>query len=330
MYSELQLIEKIRQMASVNTASVVRGIGDDCSVIRISGGLLQLVTTDTLVEGVHFNTSWHPPKLLGRKSASVNLSDIAAMAGVPRYAFLSLALSEICGSDWIEDFLSGFDEVLQEHCVSLLGGDTVRSPGPLMFSVTVMGEVMESEICYRYGARPGDLLLTSGTVGGAAAGLLICEKKMKIATEPSARLVTCHLDPQAKVRLGRLLGRSGKVHAMLDSSDGLASDIAHLCEESGVGAELVAESLPIAQGVKLLAEEVGDDPLNFCLRGGEDYQLVMAVPETEAAALIERCAADLDEKLTIIGRITEGHGVILLKNGERREITFQGYDHFKV
>jgi len=330
MHSERQLIGQIRRLCGGGDAQVIRGIGDDCAVIRQSKGLLQLVTTDALVENIHFNLAWHPAGKLGRKAASVNISDIAAMAGTPRFAFLTLGLPTDTQSAWLDGFLQGFKEVLDEHGVLLLGGDTVKSVEALLFSVTVLGEVAEEAICFRSGARPGDLILASGTLGDAAAGLAVCKGRL---ADPQGRyiaLVARHLDPRAKVELGRFLGGSRKVHAMLDSSDGLATDVAHLCEESGVGAEIFADRLPMSEALRELAERQGLDPFHLALSGGEDYQLLLTVAEEDAAALVEACRAQLGEELTFVGRIVGGRGVMLLQGGARRDISFQGYDHFKA
>ena len=329
MLTEQQLIKKIRGLCGGRDKHLVRGIGDDCAVIRQMNGHLQLITTDALVENIHFNTSWHPARKLGRKAASVNISDIAAMAGNPRYAFLSLALPAGTKDVWLDEFLFGFKEVLDEYQVLLLGGDTVRSVDVLMFSVTILGEVSEEEICYRSGARPGDAILVSGTLGDAAAGLIACKKRLEDPAGRYSSLVQRHLDPQAKVELGRLLGKSGKVHAMLDSSDGLATDLAHLCEESGVGAEIAAEGIPINDAVRELAPRGRYEPLSLAVSGGEDYQLVLTAAEKDVDALLLDCQERLAEKLTVIGRILEGKGVILVEGGRRREVSFKGFDHFR-
>jgi len=330
MYSERQLIDQIRRLCGGRgDERVIRGIGDDCAVVRLTEGLLQLVSTDALVENIHFNLTWHPAVKLGRKAASVNISDIAAMAGIPRFAFLTLGLTADTDSAWLDGFLQGFKDVLDEHGVLLLGGDTVKSVEALLFSVTVLGEVAENEICFRSGARPGDLILASGTLGDAAAGLAVCRNRLADPHNRYAPLVARHLDPLAKVELGRFLGASHKVHAMLDSSDGLATDIAHLCKESGVGAEIFADRLPMSKALRELAEGQGLDPLYLALSGGEDYQLLLTVAEGDAAALVEGCRAQLGEKLTVVGRIVGGRGVMLEQDGGLQDISFQGYDHFR-
>ncbi|MEJ2688722.1 MAG: thiamine-phosphate kinase [Deltaproteobacteria bacterium] len=328
MKSEIGLIQDIRRVPIQGDSAVVLGIGDDCAVIRPPAGMLQLVSIDALVENVHFNLGWHPPFLLGRKVASVNISDIAAMAGNPRFAFLAAALTPQTEEVWIASFLDGFRQVLAEHNVLLLGGDTVKSPGPLMFTVTVLGEVTEKEICYRSGARSGDLILSTGPLGGAAAGLAACKAGL-MKDESFAAVVKCHLDPLPQVALGRLLGRSGAVHAMLDSSDGLAADVSHICEESRCGAVIEEEMLPIGSATIALARELDLEPLQFAVSGGEDYQLLFTTGEKEAAGLLDLCEKELGLRPVVIGRIVEGEGVVLVgKDGDKTNITFKGFDHF--
>jgi thiamine-monophosphate kinase len=329
MKSEIGLIRDIRRLPIQSDPAVVLGIGDDCAVIRPSAGLLQLVSTDALVEDVHFNLGWHPPFLLGRKIASVNISDIAAMAGTPRFAFLAAALPAETEEAWITSYLEGFRQVMAEYGVLLLGGDTVRSPGPLMFTVTVVGEVLEEEICYRSGARPGDLILCSGPLGEAAAGLAACRAGIARDDERFAAIIKCHLDPLPQIALGRLLGHTGMVHAMLDSSDGLATDISHICEESRCGAIIETDLLPISAETIALARELGLDPLQLALTGGEDYQLLFTIGEKEAASLLDLCEKELELRPVVIGRMVEGEGAVLLeKGGDKTDITFKGYDHF--
>ena len=197
-----------------------------------------LLTTDTLVEGVHFDLAWHPPLLLGRKAGAVNLSDVAAMGGEPRFALLNVAFPG-SASAWLDDFLAGFHGILQEHDTHLVGGDTVKSSSDISITVTIIGEAAEDSICYRSGAVPGDLVFVSGSLGDAAAGLALC--RAGISSDDSGQwqqLLSAHLDPQPQVQLGRILAESGQIHAMMDISDGLATDLAHICAASGVGAEM--------------------------------------------------------------------------------------------
>lgn len=324
---EREIIARIRQAAG-SSGDLVVGIGDDCAVYKTSPDRLSLVTTDTMVAGVHFDAAWHPPLELGRKAASVNISDVAAMGGVPRFALLSLALTPAFGSQWLDAFMAGFLAVLAEHGVVLIGGDTVRSGQESVFSVTVLGEIPEAELITRKGARPGDLVLVSGCLGEAAAGLALC--RMGLAGDPGWRpLVTAHLDPVPLVPLGRVLAASGLIHAMQDLSDGLATDLAHICAESGVGAEVAAEKIPLSPLLRKAAQICGQSPLDWALAGGEDYQLLFTAGEPQVAALRGLVREKAGRELFAVGRIVEGSGVFLEGAGQRREISYQGYEHFR-
>lgn len=345
MRSERELIAAIRQRAAAGKtarpAGLVRGIGDDCAVFQPSAGLLSLVTTDTLVEGVHFDRSWHPPRLLGRKAVAVNLSDIAAMGGVPRWLFLSLALPPRTDEGWPEEFMAGFSQAAEEAGAALIGGDTVASSREIMISVTVIGEAAEAQIRYRNGGRAGDSLWVGGSLGQAAAGLELCRLAAvsRINAPPlppdaypvsEQALVKAHLDPEAQLSLGQRLAASGLVHAMMDISDGLATDLAHLCAESGLGAEVEAEQLPLTPELREAARCYGGDPLAWALKGGEDYRLLFsAAPEAEAAivALADNLAG---VELFRIGRLRPQPGVILRQGEAESEIGYGGYDHFSA
>lgn len=328
MLSEFELIEYIAAGTRRPAPGVVVGIGDDCAVLQPTAGMLQLVSTDALIESVHFDRGWHPPELLGAKAASVNISDIAAMGGIPRYAFLALGLPVGIAQEWVKLLLDGFMAKLAEHGVVLIGGDTVRTPGPLMLTVTVIGEAPHGEVCYRSGARPGEVVLVSGPLGGAAAGLAICRSGDHALAERYPDLVLAHLDPAAKNPLGRELGRSGLVSAMLDTSDGLATDLAHLCRRSGVGIEINAASLPMAKDLAAVAAALGEDSLAWTLRGGEDYQLVFTAAPDAVAGLVRLANDCCGHTLFPVGRVIAGAGVFLCGDGARREISMQGYDHF--
>ena len=324
---EREIIARIRQAAGVSGDLVV-GIGDDCAVYKTSPDRLSLVTTDTMVAGVHFDSAWHPPLELGRKAASVNLSDIAAMGGLPRFALLSLALIPAFGSQWLDAFMAGFLAVLSEHGVVLIGGDTVQGGHESVLSVTVLGEIPEAELITRKGARVGDVVLVSGFLGEAAAGLALC--RMGLARDPGWQsLAAAHLDPVPQVALGRMLAASGLVHAMQDLSDGLATDLAHICAESGVGAEVAAEKIPLSPLLRKAAEICDHSPLDWALAGGEDYQLLFTAGEPQVAALCGLVREKIGRELYAVGRIVEGRGVFLEEAGQRREISYRGYEHFR-
>jgi thiamine-monophosphate kinase len=329
--SERNLIEYIRKNAACSSGhSLIRGIGDDCAVFGKTASGSWLVSTDMLVDGVHFNRAWHPPGLLGRKSIAVNLSDIAAMGGVPRFFLLSMSLPAGLSSDWLFQWLEGVTGILEEYNCVLIGGDTVLSK-ELNISVTVIGEQHPSGILYRAGARAGDTVYVSGPLGLSAAGLEI----LKIASEKNQPfedkwkiLVDAHLDPTPQIHLGQALCKSGYVSAMQDISDGLATDLSHICKESGVGAVIHEDRLPSLPLLDQACEVFALQKFDCILRGGEDYQLVFTVKQGLEKDLEELLRNTGNQTIFPVGTVEKGQGVFLEdKEGGRLEITFQGYEH---
>jgi thiamine-monophosphate kinase len=314
--SERDIIAHVASLLSLPPdRGVVRGIGDDCAVISKDSRNCFLVSTDTLIEGVHFDLAWHPPALVGRKAAAVNLSDIAAMGGKPRFALLNLAFPA-SAPPWLDDFLAGFVAMLGEYAVMLVGGDTVKSSSDSSITVTITVN--------------GDLVFVSGLLGNAAAGLALCRSGLgRNPLQKWKGLVRAHQAPEPRVALGKILAESGFVHAMMDISDGLATDLAHLCEESSTGAEVAGESLPVSEDLEAVAAELHIPFLDWVLRGGEDYELLFtAAPEHENA--LRALVREKNEgEIFALGRITAGRGVFLQDGSKKSEITYQGYDHFR-
>ena len=330
MTSERECINRILQYVQNHDRKyLIKGIGDDCAVLSKDADNCLLLTTDTLVEGVHFDLAWHPPYLLGRKCVSVNLSDIAAMGGLPRTCLLSIGFPGSVPS-WLDDFMTGFTSVLDEHDTLLVGGDTVKSQNDLMISVTVTGEGSRKQLCYRSGAEPGDLIWVSGSLGNAAAGLELCRMGQCQNDESGKwqKLVEAHLDPEPQIDLGRILASSGFVHSMMDISDGLATDLAHLCQESNVGAEIDQNFLPVDDILKGAAIELDVDPLDWILKGGEDYQLLFTTGVSDKQELLQLVSQKFGREIFCLGRIIKEKGVFLCSGDERQEVTYQGYDHF--
>ena len=311
------------------------GIGDDCAILQPDPARVLLLTTDTLIQGVHFEPAWHPPRLLGRKAVAVNVSDIAAMGGSPRYLLLSLGLTGNEDDNWRRQLLDGLVTAAKEYGATLIGGDTVRSPQGVTLTVTVLGEAPPGQVCRRDGGRAGDDIWVSGPLGRAAAGLELCRRGLD--AEPVWQpLIQAHLDPTAQVELGRALAAAGLVHAMMDLSDGLATDLAHLCAAGNLGAEIAADQLPIEDLLRQAAAQCQADPLEWAIAGGEDYQLLFTAPPAQAAAIAElghrlnRAAGRQSSggELRRIGRLLPQPGVFLVTGQQRREIGFGGYDHF--
>ncbi len=315
---ERAVIERLRRAFGERRSDVLLGIGDDAALVR--GPRRLLLTTDILVEDEDFILADHPPRLLGRKALNVNLSDIAAMGGRPRHALVGLALPGDIEAAWLQRFSEGLRGAAREAGVALVGGDLSQA-SKVMIAVTVTGEA--NRPVRRAGARPGDAIYVSGTLGDAAGGLRLVRKGGgRGVAKPVRPLVEAFLDPAPRLKLGSLLAGRGLASAMIDLSDGLSVDLAHVCEESGVGAEIEAGRIPISEALRRFAL----DPLALALDGGEDFELLFTVrPDREAAveALARRW------KLTRIGRITPGRRVYLADvRGRRKVLRPGGFEHF--
>jgi len=320
---EFQLIERIRQHATAGIG-VRRGIGDDAAVVELPAGHRLLTSTDMLIEGVHFRLDWTSYEDLGHKAVAVNLSDIAAMGGTARYLYIGLACPGETELEDINAFLDGALAEAKEYNVTLVGGDTCRSPGPWIISVTVEGSAPEGQDIGRDGARPGDLVMVTGTLGDSALALHCLDKGE--AADPT--LLARHHRPKARVEFGRLLGNHQVASAMIDLSDGLAGDLEHILQASRVDALIDESKLPLSGA---FLESVKDAPelKALALLGGEDYELLFTVAPEKAGDAI-RLAAQTNLVVTEIGRIEKGSGVLSLRDskGEVRPILVRGYDHF--
>ena len=314
---EKALIARIRRQARAGN-HVLMGIGDDCAVLRLPPGHEALVTTDFSLEGIHFRREWQAPESVGHRCLTRGLSDIAAMGGEPIAAFLSLALPRDSPQKWVDDFMRGLLRLAKRFRVRLSGGDTAESPNGILADIVVLGSVPRGKAILRSGARPGDRVYVSGKLGGAAATLERIRVKPKHKLNP--RDFEAHFFPEPRIRLGRALREKGLASAMIDISDGLSTDLAHICEESGVGAEIEEESIPRAV-IGKLAQEVD---LRFALHGGEDYELLFTVPR--GRRIPPRVAG---VPVTQIGHIIRGKKVfITTKSGQAHELLPQGWQHF--
>jgi len=300
------------------------GIGDDAAATRPTPGMDLLTTADLLAEGIHFDLKWSDPHTLGRKALAVNLSDIAAMGGIPRYALLSLAVPCTLPGQFLDGFISGFLEQADRFGVTLIGGDTSASRGGLFINVTLMGEQLPHKIISRGGARTGDLICVSGTLGDSALGLELVRGGIR-----SGGAVRRHLDPEPRVRLGQSLADAAIPTAMIDVSDGLVADLGHILRLSGKGGRVFIADLPLSAEYRQRAGRHGSDSHALCLGGGEDYELLftLAKARLEEARGLGR-ATDLP--ITVIGEIVDEGGVCLVApDGGRYESRVSGYDHFR-
>ena len=278
---EFGLIERIKEALGGPMPDGVLGIGDDCAVLPQAGGMETLVSTDMLLEGSHFLRGDIPARLLGWKSAAVNFSDIAAMGGRPVGSFLSLGLPAGLDSDWMDAFLAGYKECSQYCGAPLLGGDTTTSQDGIAINVTVIGQCQRGRSRKRSSAVPGDLVCVTGPLGDSAAGLQAILQGVR-GSEDAEALVERHYRPMPRVSEGQALAATPGVHAMMDISDGVASDLRHILKASGVGAAVRTQDVPLSAELRRVCAQQGWDATTLALTGGEDYELLFTMaPGTE-------------------------------------------------
>jgi thiamine-monophosphate kinase len=319
---EKSLIAEIRRLSDRRRGAVksaVRlGIGDDCAVLDVGFGKQCLVTTDFSLEDVHFRREWHSPDCVGHRCLARGLSDIAAMGGTPIAAFLSLALPGDLPQSWVRNFIRGLTRLAEKFGVTLAGGDTAQSPDKILADIIVVGQVPKGKAILRSGARLGDRIFVTGTLGGSAAAVLQMQKangqKLKGAYPR-------HFYPEPRVNVGLALRTKNVATAMIDTSDGLSTDLAHICEESGVGADLSAANIPRAR----VGSPAGEVDLNLALHGGEDYELLFT------ARANEKVPSNITGvPVTEIGQIVRRTGMrIRGADGKVRSLKPQGWEHFK-
>jgi len=321
----ISLFEEIVKVAP-SPPFLLKGIGDDAAVLEFAGNYL-LCTTDLLVEDTHFRWEWMSPFALGYKSLAVNISDIAAMGGRPECFTVSVGFPKDFSEERLLEFLRGLESIARKYKLSLIGGDTVHSEKTII-NVMVIGRVEKNQVLFRSGAQVGDVIFVSGYLGNAAAGLAILEQGIEKENELFSQLIKAQLLPEPEVDLGYYLAQTGLVHAMIDISDGIASDLTWICQESGVGAYVYQELLPISPACKIAAKRLNQDYLSWALSGGEDYRLLFTAPKKTADELKQSVAKALNKEIFIIGEVTAGARVYLIQDGQKKDITGKGYTHF--
>jgi thiamine-monophosphate kinase len=345
--NESDFIKRIRKLARERRPSsgLVRGIGDDAAVLKSFAGSDVVVSTDLLVEDVDFRRNTTRPELLGHKALAVSLSDLAAMGARPRWALMSLGVpNDVWDSGFVESFYKGFFELADRYDVHLIGGDISRTPDKIVIDSIAIGECLMEREVFRSGAKPGDQIFVTGFLGDAAAGLRLIERGARLSestTEtvssanaeqaserhPIDHLLLRQLRPEPRVGWGLLLGEQQLATAMIDISDGLSSDLNHLCDESTVGALIDASSIPIDPLVKDLSGRRALDPLMLALHGGEDYELLFAVHPDNVAKLPSRVDG---VSLTRIGEIKDASAGVQIAEGSRTwKLEAGGWEHFK-
>jgi thiamine-monophosphate kinase len=319
---------------------VTIGVGDDAAAV-LGLGTHTLVTVDCLVEGTHFHREWAPPRLLGRKALSTSLSDVAAMGGTPRHATVSLCLPPDTLFGFVDGLYDGLLERAAETSVNLIGGNVAAAGIGVVIDVTLLGQA--DRLIRRSGAEPGDRIMVTGTLGAPAAGLLLLAQGVRLDEDgaltstgvwtessrgPLLRCLRAQLDPRPPIALGRGLGESEVAHAAIDISDGLSGDLLHVCEASGLGAWIDPQALPVDPDAAVVARAKGRDVTLMALNGGEEYQLLLAVPPDRTAAARE-LARVWNVDLAEIGEFEAGEAKVSLRTAEGRQpLVAAGHDHF--
>lgn len=304
---EFGLIDRITKKPK--DSRIIVGIGDDAAVVKIKG--LQVLTTDCLVEGDHFRTDWFTPQQIGMKSIEINVSDIAAMGAEPNYVLVSLALPKDLDVEFVEGLYKGMWNVCDKYNIEIIGGNMTHGQ-QIVISITLAGEVDKKNLCLRSGAEPGDLIFVSGPLGNGRAGLRLFQNNLK----GFEKVKKGYLEPTAN--LDNALKIAPYVNSMEDISDGLASEIKHICNKSKCGAIIYKEKIPVSDQVRDVADELREDEYDYALYGGEDFELIYTVSK---------------ENLTkvngfLVGEIVKNKDIKLLYKGKETMVTEKGYDHF--
>ncbi|MBK6826949.1 MAG: thiamine-phosphate kinase [Chitinophagaceae bacterium] len=331
---EFGLIEHLTKNIELHNASSILGVGDDAAVID-HFGKQTVLSSDLLVEGVHFDLTYTPLRHLGYKSITVNLSDVYAMNAQPTQVLLNLGISNRFSVEALDEFYEGVYAACNRYGVDLVGGDTTSSQKGFIISVTAIGEVTPDKYVKRSTAQKGDLLCVSGDLGGAYVGLLFLEREKKIFMESpgvqpdlegESYVIGRMLKPEARKDIVDFFASSEIVPtSMMDISDGLSSEILHICKQSNLGCVLYEEKIPVHEEMKRAAFKFEIDPTACALSGGEDYELLFTIPQTEYDKLV------LNEQISVVGYMTEPEqgAHIITKGGGRHAITAQGWNHLK-
>ncbi len=325
--TERELVARIQQQLSPAPPWLLVGIGDDAAVVEPERNRVEVFTVDALIDGVHFDRACTPPEAIGHRALAVNLSDLAAMGAAPRLALLSLALPGSLAVREFDALVAGLTALARRERVHIIGGNLTRTAGPLTVDVTAVGTVKRRQALTRVGARPGDELYVSGTIGSAGAGLRVLRRPSSgQPDDDTARLIAAYLYPAARIRLGLLLGRNRAAAACVDLSDGLADAVQQLTVSGGVGAVVDADALPIDVAARRTFESFGGDPVLDAVSAGDDYELLFAV----RPRLRRRLRAAIHHggaPITRIGVCTAPGPALLRRNGVDAPLP-AGYAHF--
>ncbi len=327
---EFGFIEKIACGCLIRPQNILKAIGDDAAAFTMSSDEVILLTTDMLVERVHFLKHATSGFNLGYKALSVNLSDIAAMGGTAKEAFVSIAVPGNCRAEYLEDLYKGMKTLAREFDVNILGGDTTGSKTDLILNISVIGSVPKNEILYRDTAQPGDIIFSTGCLGDSKAGLYLILNNISADSEELKSLFDAHVLPKPYLREGRFLASQGGVCSAIDVSDGLSSDLGHILKQSRVGACLYADKIPVSENLRRFCRQFGFNPLEYALSGGEDYTLAGTLSPDMAEQIARDYLSAFEQPLYLIGEITDsGKTEMIFPDGRSNVMKASGWDHFK-
>lgn len=318
--TESSLIDRIAARLYRYKNNVVKGIGDDTAVIKANRNKYLLFTCDSFVSGVHFSEKYSTPYQIGRKAAAINISDVAAMGGKPNHFLVSLFLPEGPTEKFIDELYQGLTEECNLYDIDIIGGNTARS-NQFIIDLFLIGEVSPRNLLLRSGAKVGDLVLVTGTLGDSAAGLKLLQNfQLNIPERDKKRLIFRHLTPTPRIKEGMIIGKSKKATSMIDISDGLSSDLGHICDESQVGVKLFTDKIPVYGSVKI----------DLALNGGEDYELCFTVPAKYVSDISQKLKKETATNVTIVGEIIPFlQGRWLIDGaGKKLPLMAKGWDHF--
>lgn len=327
---EFGLIRRIAPLFDSGAPDVL-GIGDDCAILPGAGDTATLVTTDLLIEDVHFLRARIPPRHLGRKSLAVNVSDIASMGGAPTACFLSVGLPADLQVDWLDEFFLGIKEMGDATGCPLLGGDTTKSPKGIVINFAVLGRVPRANVKLRSGARAGDVLAVTGPLGDSGAGLRLLLENKPLDSEDARWLVEAHHNPRPHLQEGQWLAAQSGVMAMMDVSDGIDSDLQHIVERSSVGgARIEIESLPCSEPMRRMCARYDWSVEETAAAAGEDYCLLCAIDPEQFHQIAHDFSARFGRPLSRIGALTSSDGLHYVQGGKPIRLMKHGFDHFKA
>lgn len=328
---EFPLIDRLAARLGPPRRDVVIGIGDDVAAIEIQPGRLQLMTCDVQVAGVHFRSDRCDPRRLGRKVAAINLSDIASAGGWPTHFLCSLILPAETELEFLEGLYDGLVEEASKWEADVIGGNVSRG-AQMVIDVTLLGEVSEQDLLRRDRASVGEQVAVTGHLGSAAAGLALTRNPdLRVAASVREQALMAFETPTPRLAEARVLRQTGGAHAAIDVSDGLAADVGHLCDASGVGVRIDVAKLPVAEATSEVANRAGADPLTWAIEGGEDYELVFTAPPERTHALVDSVVSATGTPVTVIGEIVakDRGRELTMPDGTPRLLDASGWNHFR-